>query len=258
MTTRKSWVIGLGASFALLLASQSKSYAATSAIYFDEKGNSHALDETLKNPFPANSKDEKALDIFLIELKKYNLCKIIYDGDTTSSAGDLEKKIDNDEQEAKTADKDKKKAVADAEKDFNQNKQKAEQDEKKELRQDEQNQEKELETAPKGQQDDIKKAHKENREKIKKKYRNDEKNGIIDELEKKKKAAIDAANATPPAPLKLTCGASDDCGDASSCKTMSLAKDPTKEAEAKEVAVPKTLNGISVTHIYFCSCGKKS
>ena len=103
MRAQKTWVIAALGSFIILLAGQPKSAAATSAIYFDDKGNSHALDETLKNPFDAKSKEGKLVDAFLAELKKYKLCKIIFDGDTTSSTADLEKKIDKDTQAATAA-----------------------------------------------------------------------------------------------------------------------------------------------------------
>ena len=103
MRAQKTWVIGILGSVAIFFAGQSTLVGAISAIYFDEKGNSHALDENLKNPFDAKSKEGKLVDAFLAELKKYKLCKIIFDGDTTSSTADLEKKIDKDTQAATAA-----------------------------------------------------------------------------------------------------------------------------------------------------------
>ena len=257
MTVQKTWITGIVACLVLLLTSQTK-LTATSAIYFDGKGNSHAIDETLKNPFPAKSKDEKALDIFLVELKKYKLCKIIYDGDTTSSTDDLAKKIDKDTQAAKAADTSKGEAKKKAEEEFTTEKGKAKTKEDAELRADEEAEKQELQgAAGKDQREQIKEKHKQNKENIKKKYRNKEKTGVVDELEKTKKAAIDKADEAAAAPFTLSCNASEDCADVSSCKTKSLAKDPTDEAKTKEVDVPKHLNGISVTHIYFCTCGKK-
>src|SRR5437762_5476875 len=103
MRAQKTWVIGILGSVAIFFAGQSTLVGATSAIYFDEKGNSHALDENLKNPFDAKSKEGKTLDPFLADLKKYKLCQVIYDGDTASSPSDLEKKIDKDMQAANAA-----------------------------------------------------------------------------------------------------------------------------------------------------------
>ena len=256
MRAQKTWVIGILGSVAIFFAGQSTLVGATSAIYFDEKGNSHALDENLKNPFDAKSKEGKLVDAFLAELKKYKLCKIIFDGDTTSSTADLEKKIDKDTQAATAAHNAKAAATSKAEQDFEKGKAKAKTEEEEELRKDKEKEDQELQNAAKDQKEAIKSAHKEARDQIKKKYRNKDKTGVVDELEKKKKAAIDAANATPPAELKLTCGASEECGD-NPCKEKSLGKDPGEEGKLKEAPVPKILYGIAPNRIFFCTCGKK-
>lgn len=256
MRIQKPWAVGILGSIAIIFSGQSKLAGAISAIYFDDKGNSHSLDESLKNPFDAKSKEGKTLDPFLAELKNYKLCKIIYDGDTTSSPSDLEKKIDKDTQAAKGAGKAKAEAITKAEQDFEKDKAKAKTDEQTELQADEDKEKQELQTANKDQKEGIKSTHKENRDKIKKKYRNKDKTGVIDELEKKKKAAIDAANATAAPELKLTCGASEECGD-KPCKETSFGKDPADDSKLKEAPVPKKLNGIAPNRMFFCTCGKK-
>src|SRR4051812_3427650 len=125
MRNRYPWVVGVLISLFVILAVCRNSAGAVTAIFIDEKEKSHSLDETLTNPFPAASAENKAFDDFLKVLKDYKLCPIIYDGDTTSSPSDLDKKIQGDIEKAKQEHLDKTKATTDAEEDFKKKKKEA-------------------------------------------------------------------------------------------------------------------------------------
>lgn len=240
-----------------MLANPVRVVGAVSGIYLDGKGKSHALEEPVTNPFAKNSKDGKTFEVFLDELNKYKRCPVVYSGNGGLSAADLEKKLDKDIQDEDEAQKTRKKAIDDANSDYETAKKKADKDEENERREDEKKERDELDNAPnKDAKEGIKKTHKENRQAIRKKYRNDQKTGIIDQLEKTKTDAIKAAKAKAAAPLNVTCGASDACGD-KPCKTKYLGLDPGDEKKTKGFDVPGTLGGLGQAHLLFCTCGKK-